>query len=73
MTRHIVTTNQASVDTSVDGDGPAVVVIPSYGRDAGGDFDPLTTALVAAGYRVLSPQPRGVAGSSGPMSGVTSR
>lgn len=71
MTRHIVTTNQASIDTSVDGHGPAVVVIPSYGRDAGGDFDPLTTALVAAGYRVLRPQPRGVAGSSGPMSGIT--
>jgi pimeloyl-ACP methyl ester carboxylesterase len=71
MTRHIVTTNQASIDTSIDGHGPAVVVIPSYGRDAGGDFDPLTTALVAAGYRMLRPEPRGVAGSSGPMSGVT--
>jgi hypothetical protein len=36
MTRHIVRTNQASIDTSVDGHGPAVVVVPSYGRDAGG-------------------------------------
>jgi pimeloyl-ACP methyl ester carboxylesterase len=71
VTRHIVTTGQASIDTRVDGHGPPVVVIPSYGRDAGGDFDPLTTALVAAGYRVLRPQPRGVAGSSGPMSDVT--
>jgi hypothetical protein len=57
MTRHIVRTNQASIDTSVDGHGPVVVVVPSYGRDAGGDFDPLTTALVAAGYRVLMPLP----------------
>ncbi|OBF50011.1 hypothetical protein A5756_22635 [Mycobacterium sp. 852002-53434_SCH5985345] len=71
MTRHVVTTAQASIDTVVDGHGPAVVVIPSYGRDAGGDFDALTAALVAAGYRVLRPQPRGVAGSSGPMSDVT--
>ena len=71
MTPHVVATGQASIDTSVDGHGPAVVVIPSYGRDAGSDFDPLTTALVAAGYRVLRPQSRGVAGSSGPMSGVT--
>ena len=36
MTRHIVRTNQASIDTSVDGHGPVVVVVPSYGRDAGG-------------------------------------
>lgn len=71
MTRHVVTTAQASIDTRVDGTGPAVVVIPSYGRDAGGDFDALTRTLVAGGYRVLRPRPRGVAGSSGPMSGVT--
>ena len=71
MTRCVVTTGQASIDTRVDGDGSAVVVIPSYGRDAGSDFDALTTTLVAGGYRVLRPQPRGVAGSSGPMSGVT--
>ncbi|WP_082975271.1 alpha/beta fold hydrolase [Mycobacterium sp. E3247] len=71
MTQHVVTTAQASIDTCVDGDGPAVVIIPSYGRDAGGDFDALTTALVAAGDRVLRPQPRGIAGSCGSMSGVT--
>jgi pimeloyl-ACP methyl ester carboxylesterase len=71
VTRHIVTSGQASIDTRVDGNGPPVLVIPSYGRDAGPDFDPLTAALVAAGYQVLRPEPRGVAGSSGPMSGVT--
>lgn len=71
MTRHIVTSGRVSLDTSVDGDGPAVVIIPSYGRDAGPDFDALTSALVGAGYRVLRPQPRGIAGSCGPMSGVT--
>ncbi|OBI14225.1 alpha/beta fold hydrolase [Mycobacterium sp. E2497] len=71
MTGYVVKTAQASIDTRVDGDGPAVVIIPSYGRDAGGDFDALTTALVAAGHRVLRPQPRGIAGSRGPMNGVT--
>lgn len=71
MTRCTVTTGQASIDTCVDGHGPSVVIVPSYGRDAGSDFDPLTTALVEAGYRVLRPQPRGVAGSSGPMRHVT--
>lgn len=58
MTRCTVTTGQASIDTCVDGHGPSVVIVPSYGRDAGSDFDPLTTALVEAGYRVLRPQPR---------------
>jgi pimeloyl-ACP methyl ester carboxylesterase len=71
VTRRIVRTGQASIDTRVDGNGPAVLVIPSYGRDAGPDFDPLAAALVAAGYRVLRPEPRGVARSSGPLNGVT--
>ena len=51
----------------MDGDGPAVVIIPSYGRDGGADFDPLTAVLVYASYRVLRPQPRGIARSAGPM------
>jgi pimeloyl-ACP methyl ester carboxylesterase len=71
VTRHSVANGQVTIDTCVDGNGPAVVVVPSYGRNAGPDFDPLTTALVHAGYRVLRPQPRGVAGSRGPMSGVS--
>jgi pimeloyl-ACP methyl ester carboxylesterase len=66
----IVTTRAASIETYVDGSGPAVVVIPSYGRDGGEDFDPLSAALVDAGYRVLRPQPRGIARSAGPMTGV---
>jgi pimeloyl-ACP methyl ester carboxylesterase len=71
VTRHLVATGRASIDTWVDGHGPSVVVIRSYGRDAGTDFDALSTALVAAGYRVLRPQPRGIAGSTGPMRDVT--
>jgi hypothetical protein len=35
VTRCIVTTGHASIDTRVDGKGPPVLVIPSYGRDAG--------------------------------------
>jgi pimeloyl-ACP methyl ester carboxylesterase len=68
---------EGSVATHVyidgDGDGPDVIVLPSYGRDGGADFDPFTAALVGAGYRVLRPQPRGVGGSVGPMTGVTLR
>jgi pimeloyl-ACP methyl ester carboxylesterase len=72
MNRHseIVTAGAASIETYVDGQGPAVVIIPSYGRDSGDDFDLLSAALVDAGYRVLCPQPRGVASSVGPMTGV---
>jgi len=66
----IVTTGAASIETYVDGSGPAVVVIPSYGRDGGEDFDLLSAALVDAGYQVLRPQPRGIAHSVGPMTGV---
>jgi pimeloyl-ACP methyl ester carboxylesterase len=72
VTRHgeIVTTGPVSIETYIDGDGPDVVVLPSYGRDGGDDFDPFTAALVDAGYRVLRPQPRGIARSTGPMTGV---
>ena len=75
MNRHseMVCAGAVSIETYVDGDGPAVVVIPSYGRDSGEDFEPFSAALVAAGYRVLRPQPRGVGLSTGPMTGVDLR
>ena len=67
MNRHseMVCAGPVSIETYVDGDGPAVVVIPSYGRDGGEDFESFTAAVVAAGYRVLRPQPRGVGRSAG--------
>src|ERR1700753_1724909 len=73
MIRHseIVTAGAASIEIYVEGHGPAFVMLPSYGRDGGPDFDPLAATLAEAGYRVLRPQPRGVAGSTGPMTGTT--
>lgn len=78
MTRHseIITRGSVRVETYLDGERSSadrgdVVVLPSYGRDGGGDFDPLAAALVAARYRVLRPQPRGIANSTGPMDDVT--
>lgn len=65
-----VTTATASITTYTDGHGPPIVILPSYGRDGGHDFDPLTATLARSGHRVLRPQPRGIAGSSGPMTGV---
>jgi pimeloyl-ACP methyl ester carboxylesterase len=70
-TSEIVTAGKATIETYVDGSGPDVVLLPSYGRDGGDDFDPLTAALAEAGYRVLRPQPRGIARSAGPMTAVT--
>jgi pimeloyl-ACP methyl ester carboxylesterase len=73
MTRRsaIVTAGPVSIETYTDGDGPVVVILPSYGRDGGDDFDPLTAVLAGAGHRVLRPQPRGIGRSAGPMTGVT--
>ena len=66
----IVTGGAVSIETYIDGRGPAIVIVPSYGRDGGKDFDPLTATLAHAGFRVLRPQPRGVAGTTGPMTAV---
>jgi pimeloyl-ACP methyl ester carboxylesterase len=59
-----------SIETFVEGDGPAIVVLPSSGRDGGEDFDTVAHRLAQAGFRVLRPQPRGMLGSTGPMHGV---
>jgi pimeloyl-ACP methyl ester carboxylesterase len=66
----IATAGAVSIETYIDGHGPAVVIVPSYGRDGGRDFDPLTATLARSGYQVLRPQPRGIGASSGPMTGV---
>jgi pimeloyl-ACP methyl ester carboxylesterase len=66
-----VQTSQASIRVLVQGAGPAVVLLPSYGRDGGEDYNGFSTALVSAGYKILRPQPRGILGSTGPMTNVT--
>ena len=63
----------SSIVTLVDGLGPAIVVLPSYGRDGGLDYDDFAVRAAEQGWRVLRPQPRGVLGSVGPMEGVTFR
>ena len=60
---------EVEIATAVEGDGPTLVMSPSYGRDGLADFDHVAEGLAAAGWRVLRPRPRGVAGSSGPMHG----
>jgi len=41
MARTSETVRRAGVqiETYVDGDGPALVILPSYGRDSGEDYD----------------------------------
>ena len=71
----VVKSAGVEVETYLDGDSdrPASVILPSYGRDGGADYDRFTARLVEAGWRVFRPQPRGVAGSRGPMKDLTLR
>ena len=45
------------------------MLLPSLGRGAN-DFDAIAARLVAAGFRVLRPQPRGIGQSVGAMSDI---
>ena len=60
-----------TLEVLIEGAGPAFVVLPSYGRDGGADFDDLAARIAAAGFAVLRPQPRGIAGSVGAMHSLT--
>jgi len=59
------------IEAYIDDEGPAFVILPSYGPDSGEDYDAITARVVEAGWTVLRPQPRGVASSKGPMTGLT--
>jgi len=67
----MVTGGDVVIETFVEGAGPAVVMLPSSGRDGAEDFDVVAARIVAAGFKVLRPQPRGIMGSRGPMTGVS--
>ncbi|MBH3385678.1 alpha/beta hydrolase [Pseudomonas juntendi] len=60
----------ATIAYSVQGQGPLVMILASTGRGSA-EFAPLAEQLVRRGYRVVLPEPRGVAGSKGPMKNVT--
>ena len=66
----IVAYDDVQIETVVQGEGPAIVILPSLGRDGYEDYDEVAQALVARGWRVLRPQPRGIGASTGPMVGV---
>lgn len=55
----------SSIITTVEGQGRSVVLLPSRGRGTLDDFDAVARHLANEGYRVLRPQPRNTAGSTG--------
>jgi pimeloyl-ACP methyl ester carboxylesterase len=67
----LVAAGEAVIETLVQGAGPALVMLPSLGRDGYEDFDAVAGMLAAGGLTVLRPQPRGIGGSRGPMEGVS--
>src|SRR6188768_2045148 len=58
------------VEVVAQGDGPAVVLLPSLARDSD-DYDQVAEGLAAAGFHVLRPKPRGIGRSTGPMTNIT--
>lgn len=68
--RELLWHHGAALDVVIDGDGPALVLLPSSLRDSL-DFDPLAHLLAADGFQVLRPQPRGMGRSSPPPAGMT--
>ena len=68
--RHVLAVGDVKVDYQVQGQGPALLMLPSLGRGSS-DFDDLAVRMASAGYKVLRPQPRGVGASIGPMHQVT--
>jgi S-formylglutathione hydrolase len=58
------------LEVRIQGEGPAVLMIPSLGRGAA-DFDVLAARLARAGYQAVSPEPRGIGGSDSPLDGLS--
>jgi hypothetical protein len=63
QTERIRSGTDVTLEVYVDGTGPALIVLPSYGHGGGEDFDFFASKVGAAGFTVLRPQLRGIAGS----------
>jgi len=68
--RELVGYADVAIDVITEGAGPLVVLLPSRGRDSE-DYDEVAHGIAQHGFRVLRPQPRGIAKSTGPMRGIT--
>ncbi len=69
-TRVLVQYADVQIDTIVEGNGPAIVLLPSLARDSE-DYDAVAEGLAANGFRVLRPQPRGIGRSTGPLTNIS--
>jgi pimeloyl-ACP methyl ester carboxylesterase len=65
-----VASGTASLRIRSAGHGPVLCLLPGLGRPSE-DLDPLAARLVAAGFRVVQPDPRGSGGSTGAMEALT--
>jgi pimeloyl-ACP methyl ester carboxylesterase len=70
LTPSILRTPVGQVEIHAGGSGPLIVLLPSLGRGAA-DFARLAPLLIARGYRVAAPEPRGIGRSIGPLDGIT--
>ena len=66
----LVRYGDVQVEVVAEGQGPAVVLLPSLARDSD-DYDQVAEGLTASGFRVLRPKPRGIGRSTGPMTNIT--
>src|SRR5215831_15777127 len=64
----MVTRGDTQIEVLAQGQGHPIVLLPSLGRGAS-DFDAIADRL-AASFRVLRPEPRGIGASRGPMTGI---
>jgi pimeloyl-ACP methyl ester carboxylesterase len=63
--RHLLPLPRGPLDVEVTGEGHPLVLIPSLGRGQE-DFDGIAPGLIAAGLRLIRPEPRGI-GRSAPL------
>jgi pimeloyl-ACP methyl ester carboxylesterase len=69
-TREFVRYADIAIEVIVEGQGPAIVLLPSLARDSE-DYNAVAEGLAAAGYRALRPQPRGIGKTTGPLTGIS--
>src|SRR5690606_3703661 len=66
----LVKGRHATIEVYSGGSGETIVMLPSLGRGAS-DFFEIAEKLMARGYRVLLPEPRGIGRSTGEMEHLT--
>src|ERR1700758_1077546 len=72
VTDQVIKHGNVQIEVLSQGKGPTIVILPSLGRSVR-DYDQVAQYLVADGFRVLRPEPRGVGKSKGPMENLSVR